>query len=49
LKGENSKSKIQRLGKAGPAKPWSPGDVLPFTEAIASEEDVSKLEAMNGW
>jgi hypothetical protein len=37
------------MRKAGLAKPWSPGDVLPFTEAIASEADVSKLEAMNGW
>ena len=49
LKGENSKSKVQRLGKAGLAKLWSPGDVLPFTEALASEAGVSKLEAMNGW
>jgi len=31
------------------AKLWSPGDVLPFTEALASEAGVSKLEAMNGW
>lgn len=40
------------MGKAGLArlaKPWSPGDVLLFTEAIASEAGVSKLEAMNGW
>ena len=37
------------MGKAGLAKPWSPGDVLPFTEAIASEVNVSKLEAIHGW
>ncbi len=37
------------MGKAGLAKPWSPGDVLPFTEAIPSEVGVSKLETLNGW
>jgi hypothetical protein len=37
------------MGKAGLDKPQSPGDMLPFTEAIASQAGVGKLEITNGW